>query len=107
MRKLLTSVNSGFDKNNVALTFASNGALESMIFGTESKLERLTGSLADTATQAQAFLEKRQKQLEAEKAAKKSATLNAIKAETELLSAKSAKIEAENKLRALGGEPSN
>jgi hypothetical protein len=104
---VVTLNNRGFDKNNIALDFAPNGALGDMTFGKESSLERFATSLSETATQVQGFAELRRKQIEAEEAAERAAPLNAIQAETELLKAKADRIEAENRLRALGGGPNN
>jgi hypothetical protein len=103
----VTLENDGFDNNNVALNFTPNGALEDMTFDKESSLEEFAASLSDTATQVQGFAELRRKQLEAVEAAEKAAPLNAIEAETALLNAKANRIEAENRLRALGGDPTN
>lgn len=106
-RKMAITLENGwFDSNNVSLSFAANGALESMEAGKESSLEKFSGALADTSTQVQSFLEAKQEKKKAEEEAMRNFTLNAIKAETDLLKAKYEKIEAENRLRSIGGDPS-
>ena len=100
-----------FDKNNISLTFAPNGILKSMEFGSESALERATGALADTTTQVRGLQEA---QLKAEKEAadaaklaadeEASAELEASKAQAALLQSKIEIIERERRLLELGGE---
>ena len=57
---LIELENGPFDKNNLSLSFAANGSLESMTYATESSLEKATGALADTATQVSTFVDKKQ-----------------------------------------------
>lgn len=95
--------NSWFDKNNVTLSFAANGRLESMTFGSESSLEKAAGALQDATGQFAGLVDKVRAADKAKSEAAASAELNAIKAQTELLNAKADQIEAQNRLTQLGG----
>ncbi|SCY55194.1 hypothetical protein SAMN05216308_11712 [Nitrosospira sp. Nsp13] len=95
--------NGTFQKNNLALTFASNGRLESFTYGNESRLEKIATAISGTATSVESFLAKKKTADEAAATAAAGAELKTLKSETELLKAKADKIEAEARLLNLGG----
>lgn len=101
---VITLENGLFDKNNLSLSFAANGSLESMTYATESSLEKATGALADAATQAANFLDKKQAADKAKQEAEAGAELKAIKAKTDLLNAEADQLQAQQRLRNLGGQ---
>lgn len=91
-------VNKAFQKNNLTLSFAANGRLESFTYGSESTLEKMAASLSESATAIEGFLAKRKSANDAAEQAAAGAELKTLKAETDLLKAKADKIEAEAKL---------
>ena len=101
---LIELENGPFDKNNLSLSFAANGSLESMTYATESSLEKATGALADTATQVSTFVDKKQAADKAKQEAEAGAELKATKAKTDLLNAKADQIQAQQRLTNLGGQ---
>ena len=96
--------NGPFAKNNVSLSFAANGTLESMTYATESSMEKAAAALADTASQAAVFLDKKQAAEKARQEAEAGAELKAIKAKSDLLNAKTDQIQAQHRLQSLGGQ---
>lgn len=95
--------NRAFEKNNLALSFAQNGRLESVTYGTESRLEKMAASVAESATSIEGFLAKEKAADDAAAKEAAGAELAALKAEIELLKAKADKIEAEKRLTGLTG----
>ncbi|MDY7065496.1 hypothetical protein PsexTeo8_19320 [Pseudomonas extremaustralis] len=96
--------NGAFEKNNLSLSFAANGRLESVTYGSESKLEKMAASASETATTIEGYKEKRAAAEQAESMAKAGAPLQNLKVEIEMLKAKADKIEAERRLTELGGQ---
>lgn len=96
--------NGVFDKNTVTMAFAPNGQMESLSYGSESRLEKISGALNDAAAQAQSLLTSKNAADKARADAAAGAELSSIKAETDLLKAKGDKIEAQRRLITLGGQ---
>ncbi|WP_454725127.1 MULTISPECIES: hypothetical protein [Cupriavidus] len=103
-RLVLPLKNGPFQKNNLSLSFAANGQLESFTYGQESTLEKIASSVSDTAASAEGYIAKKRAADTAAATAAAGAELDALKAQTALLNAKSDKIEAEQRLTGLGGK---
>ena len=93
-----------FQKNNLSLSFAANGQLESFTYGQESTIEKIASSASDTSASVEGYLAKKRAADTAAATAAASAELDALKAQTALLNARSDKIEAEQRLTGLGGD---
>lgn len=92
--RFITLNNGAFDKNNVSLLFAPDGTLESMGYGSESRLERAAGATADSADLIQGFAAERGSLRDTQAAKEVQAKLDLVRAQADL-------IEAEQKLQAL------
>jgi hypothetical protein len=103
--RIIPLTNGAFENNNISLSFAGNGQLESLTYGTRSRFETIANTVSETATSVETFLAKRAADEEAARQAAAGAEFKAIQAETELLKAKADKIEQERRLRNLGGAP--
>lgn len=101
---ILPLKNRPFEKNNIAVSFAPNGRLESATYGAESRFEKIASTVSESATAYEGYASKKRSTEAAEDAAEASAPLQAVKAETEMLNAKADKIEAERRLTGLGGQ---
>jgi hypothetical protein len=91
-------VNEAFQKNNLKLSFAANGRLESFTYGLESSLEKAATFASETAGSIETYAAARKAARVTAAEAAAGAELKALVAETELLNARAAKIEAEKKL---------
>jgi hypothetical protein len=91
-------VNKGFQKNNLALSFAANGRLESFTYGSESSLEKMATTLSESALSIEGYAATRKAARTAAAEAAAGAELKTLTAETELLRARAEKIEAEARL---------
>ncbi len=98
---VLSLKNGPFAKNNLAVVFSENGAISSATYGEESKVDKVTTALSDAAKSVQEFKGQKVATDQAEAKEKAGAPLNSIKAETEILKAKAAQIEAQQKLNEL------
>lgn len=96
--------NYAFSKNNMTLSFAPNGMLESMAFGSEASLPKVTGLLAGASESGLGFATALDAAKAKERAAKETAELNALQSETALLKAQADLIEARKRLLELQGE---
>jgi hypothetical protein len=94
--------NGVFEKNNIALSFAANGRLDSLTYGTESRFEKIASSILDSATSIEGYLAQKKAADQAAAQVAAGAELQTLKAETELLNAKADKIEAETRLLNMG-----
>jgi len=104
-RRLVLPLRNGpFQKNNLSLSFAANGQLESFTYGQESTIEKIASSASDTSASVEGYLAKKRAADTAAATAAASAELDALKAQTALLNARSDKIEAEQRLTGLGGD---
>lgn len=90
--------NKPFQKNNLALSFAPNGRLESFTYSTESQLEKIATAIYESSSSVESFVAKKKTADEAAEAAAAGGELKSLKGETELLKAKADKIEAEARL---------
>ncbi len=99
--------NKAFEKNNVAVTFAPNGALETLSYGSEASLAKASAALAGMTGQVGDFVTARRAADRARAEAADGAELRGIEAETAMLAAKADRIEARRRLEALeaGGTP--
>jgi hypothetical protein len=97
-------VNRPFQKNNLSLSFLQNGRLESVTYGSESTLEKMAGSAAESAATIEGYLAKKQAAEEASDAKLAGAELKSIKDETELIKAKADRIEQATRLLNLSGD---
>lgn len=95
--------NRPFEKNNLSLSFAANGRLESFTYGTESRFEKMATTLSESATSIEGFAAKKKAADDAATQAAAGAELKVIKAETEMLNSKADKIEALERLTKLAG----
>ncbi|TPG73754.1 hypothetical protein EAH74_32525 [Pseudomonas mandelii] len=101
---ILPLKNRPFEKNNIAVSFAPNGRLESATYGAESRFEKIATTVSESATAYEGYASKKRSTEAAEDAADASAPLQTVKTETEMLNAKADKIEAERRLTGLGGQ---
>jgi hypothetical protein len=99
--------NEAFEKSNVAVTFAPNGALETLSYGNEARLAKASAALAGITGQVGDFVTARRAADRARADTAAGAELRGIEAETAMLAAKAERIEARRRLEALeaGGTP--
>lgn len=105
-RKMVITLENGpFEKNNIALSFAANGRMESLNYGTESQMERLATSLSENASSVEGFLTKKRIAEEEDAKLDAGAELAALQHETGILKAKADLIDARKRLIELGEVP--
>ncbi|MBD9502187.1 hypothetical protein IB256_15465 [Pseudomonas sp. PDM17] len=96
--------NGPFQSNNIALTFSKSGGLETGEYGEESRFEKIAAAAAGSAATIDGFVAKKREAKDKESESKRNGPLNSLKAEADLLNAKSALIEAKRKLAELSGQ---
>jgi hypothetical protein len=97
--------NGPFEKNNLTISFAANGRLESFTYGRESTLEKLSASVAENATSVEGYLNAKRAADETAATEAAGAELAALQDEAAILEARAKVIEARNKLIGVGGQP--
>ncbi|BBP70532.1 hypothetical protein PHLH6_25360 [Pseudomonas sp. Seg1] len=93
--------NGPFAKNNLSLTFSEGGVPSSVTYGEESRVDKATAFLSESADSIQKLKGQKAAVKDAESAAEAAAPLNSIKADTEILKARAENVEAQQKLNEL------
>lgn len=95
--------NRPFEKNNLSVSFAANGAVDTMTYGTESRIQKMAAALATTTESVNAFADKKKASDQAAAGKVATAETDGIKADTALINAKADNLEAKQRLAKLTG----